>query len=120
MSFDYSEIAELAHELLQEFGSTGQIVRKEPSGEYDPGAGEFPVVEVSQAVTAAVFAYPAHLIDGTTVLQGDEQAYVSAVGLVMPAPAQVLTWQGKARTVISVKDLAPAGVSVLVELQVRA
>jgi hypothetical protein len=118
MSFDYAEIAADAQALLEEFGARGQIKRSTP-GVYDPSLGAAPVTTTTQVVTAAVFAMPAHLIDGTTVLQGDEQAYMSALGITDPAPLDVLTWQGVGYTVISAKRLAPAGVAVLHELQVR-
>jgi hypothetical protein len=118
MSFDYTEVASIAHELLEEFGAVGQLTRSTP-GVYDPSLGAAPVTVTSQDVTAAVFAMPAHLIDGTTVLQGDEQAYMSALGITDPAPLDVLTWQGVGYTVISAKRLAPAGVAVLHELHVR-
>jgi len=119
MSFDYADIAATADEILREFGAAGLVTRKVPGGDYDPDTGTTPDAEVSQNVTAVVFAYPQHLVNGTTVLQGDEQAYLSAVGLVMPKATDVFLWQGISYTVISAKPLAPAGVNVLAELQVR-
>lgn len=119
MSFDYADIAATADEILREFGAAGIVTRKEPGGVYDPDTGTYPDTPVSQNCTAVVFAYPQHLVNGTTVLQGDELAYLSAVGLVMPKPAEVFAWQGISYTVINAKPLAPAGVNVLAELQVR-
>ena len=116
MSFDYAEIALDADELLQEFGAAATITIY-GGGTYTGGA-----VTPSQTVipvTACVFGYPAHLIDGTHVQQGDEQALVSAVGLTVPKAGDRFTWQGVARTIISVKPTAPNGTLVLCELQVR-
>lgn len=115
----YAEMAQVAGEILREFGAAGTLTYKTRSGEYDPDLGDYPEVEVPQACTAVVFPIEEKLVNGTTVLATDEQAYLSAVGLSMPEPAHVLTLGGVARTVVSVKNLAPAGTSVLVELIVR-
>lgn len=115
----YAEMAQVADEILREFGAAGTLTYKTRSGEYDPDLGDYPEVEVTQACTAAVFPVDQKLVDGTTVLATDEQAYLSAVGLSIPEPTHVLTLGGVARTVVSVKKLAPAGTSVLVELIVR-
>lgn len=119
MSFDYGEIAQLADELLREFGGPGLLTHKERSGEYDPVLGDYPEIEVTLDCTAAVFPIDHKLVDGTTVLSTDEQAYLSAVGLAAPTPAQRLTWQGKGYTILRVENLAPAGESVLYTLIVR-
>ena len=119
MSFDYAELAATAGEILADFGASGQITRKTQGGDYDPDTGTYPQVTTTQTVTAVVIAMPQHLIDGTTVLQGDELAYLSAVGLTMPKSMDVMTWQGADYTVINVKPLAPAGVNVLAELHIR-
>lgn len=119
MSFDYAEIAQVAHEILAEMGSAGLITRKERNGVYDPSAGGYLEATLTQPCTAVVLPIDQKLVNGTTVLATDEQAYVSAVGLTLPAPTQILTWQGVDYTLIGVKNLAPAGLSVLVELIVR-
>ena len=119
MSFDYAEIAQVAHEILAEFGAEGVLARKERGTVYDPGAGGYGETTVTQPCTAVVFPVDQKLVNGTTVLATDEQAYLSAVGLTVPAPTQVLTWQGADYTLMSVKSLAPAGLPVLVELIVR-
>ncbi len=115
----YDEVRSDAHAVLTEFGAAGTLTYKTRSGEYDPDLGDYSEVEVTQACTAAVFPVDQKLVDGTTVLATDEQAYLSAVGLSIPEPTHVLTLGGVARTVVSVKNLAPAGTSVLVELIVR-
>ncbi|MCO5355063.1 hypothetical protein [Acidovorax kalamii] len=115
----YTEMAQVADEILHEFGAAGTLTYKTRSGEYDTELGDYPEVPVTQACTAVVFPVEEKLVDGTTVLATDEQAYLSAVGLSIPEPTHVLTLGGVARTVVSVKNLAPAGTSVLVELIVR-
>lgn len=118
MSFDYDEVAEEAHELLTEFGAIGQL-KTSVAGTYDPDTGTIPQTVTTADVTACLFAYPERLINGTTILQGDQQAYLSAVGLTMPKSGDVLVWLGSDYQVIAAKELAPAGVNVLAELQVR-
>lgn len=119
MSFDYAEIAQTVQELLEEFGAPGKLTRKDRAGVYDPDLGDYPEVEVAQDCTAVVFPIDQKLVDGTAVLATDEQAYLSAVSLTTPTPSHKLTWQGKGYTIVRAKNLAPAGVSVLVELIVR-
>ncbi len=120
MNFDYAELAQDAAALLEEFGSTGTLTSRTTSGAYDPATGTHASTSQSQTITAVVVGYPVKLIDGVMVLQGDELAYVAAPGLsFLPAPPQTMSWQGRDYTVISAKDLAPAGLSVLWELHVR-
>lgn len=118
MSFDYAEIAAIAAEILAEFGAQGQI-KTTVNGTYDPDAGTVSQTITTSNVTAALFAYEERLINGTTILQGDQQGYLSAVGLTMPKAGDTLTWKSVDYQVISVKELAPAGVNVLAEIQVR-
>lgn len=118
----YADFAATARELLAEFGAACTITRKGGgAGSYNPDTGAFdPAPAETQAAIAAVFPYPQKLIDGTTVLQGDQQAYVAPGLDWAPRATDVLTWQWVDYTVVSVKNLAPAGESVLFELQVRS
>lgn len=116
----YEDTRATADEILREFGAAGLVTRKVPGGDYDPDTGTTtPDTEVSQQCTAVVLPINQKLVNGTTVLATDEQAYLSAVGLTIPAATQTLTWQGVDYTIMDVKNLAPAGVSVLVEMVVR-
>lgn len=119
MTIDYQEIARDADEALREAGAAGTLTYKTRSGEYDPGLGGYPEAVVTQPCTAVVFPVDQSLVDGTTVLATDEQAYLSAVGLTIPEPTQKLVWAGKTYTIKRVENLAPAGSSVLVTMIVR-
>lgn len=118
MSF-YSDIASTADEILREFGSVATLTRVTP-GTYDPATGTSTPTTAMVSVIAAVFDYDREAINGTLILQGDKQVFVSAIGAT-PAPAagDIFTWQTVAYTVIAVKPLAPAGIDTLHELQVR-
>ena len=89
------------------------------AGEYDPATGSAPITTTVQDVTAAVFDYAHRYIDGTRILQGDRQAYLSAVGIWAPKQGDVMDWAGQKLTVVAAKPLAPAGLAVLYELQLR-
>jgi hypothetical protein len=120
VSFDYAEIAQVAHEILAEFGS-GAVLTKTSPGDYDPDAGAAQLAPINHDCTAVVLPYDDRHIDGTLILRGDKQAMLSAVSLTAkPAPGDMLAWAGTRFRVIAAEDLAPAGVSVLFTLQVRA
>jgi hypothetical protein len=114
----YTDMAATANALIVEFGASASLARETP-GAYDPATGTSTPTETVQPVRCCVFDYDRQAIDGTLILQGDKQVYMSAVGVTPPAAGDILTWQGAAYTVIAVKPLAPAGVDTLHTLQVR-
>lgn len=118
----YADFADTARDLLAEFGAACALTRQgQGQGQYNPSTGTYDQAPAeTQDAVAAVFPYPQKLIDGTTVMQGDQQAYVAPGLDWAPRATDVLTWQGVDYTVVSVKNLAPAGESVLFELQVRS
>ena len=115
----YSDMAATVQEILAEFGAPAQVTRTEQGGEYDPDTGDYVTTTVTQDVTAVVLPIDQKLVNGTTVLATDEQAYLSAVGLTIPAPTQKLAWADKTYTIMRAENLAPAGTSVLVTMIVR-
>ena len=117
-TFNYNATAATADRLLKRFGAFTTVTRNE-AGEYDPATGTAPITTTVQDVTGAVFDYAHRYIDGTRILQGDRQAYLSAVGIWAPKQGDVMEWAGQKLTVITAKPLAPAGLAVLYELQVR-
>lgn len=120
MSFDYDNIADVADELLAEFGQSC-VLGSATDGEYDPGSGEAGPVITNHQLTAAIFAYPQRYIGGTLIRTGDKRALVSPLGLTVdPKPGDTLTdASGAVHQVIDAKPTAPAGVAVLWTLQVR-
>ena len=123
MSKDYDKTAAAALRMLTNAGASCTITRKgEGSGSYNPDTGTFdaPPADQVQTGTAAVFPYPEKLIDGTTILRGDQKAYVAPQLDWAPRATDAFTWQGKGYTVIAVDTLAPAGRVVLYTRQVRA
>lgn len=117
MSF-YGNMAATAARLLKQFGSAGTLTRV-TTGAYDPATGTASTSTATASVNCAVFDYDAKLIDGSAIQSGDKQVFMAAVGVMVPAAVDKLTWQGVEYQVIAVKPLAPAGVDVIHELQVR-
>ena len=116
MSFDYANTAATALRLLGRFGASATL-KREVSGAYDPATGTAPVTETSLTTTACVFDYPQKYVDGTLILAGDKQAYLASAPV--PKQGDKLTWQAVDYTVVNVKAIAPAGVAVLYEAQLR-
>lgn len=119
MSFDYADLALTADELLTEFGA-GATLSRTIAGGYDTATGISAPESIDvQSVTAVCIDYDAKYIDGTLIIRGDKQVFMSAKDATLPMAGDKFTWQGGAFSVIAVTPLAPAGLTVLFELQVR-
>lgn len=116
MTFNYPNTATTATRLLQRFGAACTL-KRESGTAYDPSTGTMVPTYTSVPSTAAVFAMPQKYIDGTLILQGDQQAFMAPA--VEVKQGDIVTWAGRDLTVISVKPVAPAGVPVLLEAQLR-
>lgn len=115
---DYAAKARSADRMIRAYGSTATHTAVDAT--YNPATGGTTDVTTTQAVQAAVFDYAAGVIDGTMILAGDKQAFVSAVGVTAPRAGDSLTWGGVVHKLVTVKPLAPALVNVLFECQIRA
>lgn len=97
------------------------------AGTYDPAAGGGTPTITTTAAIGATFAYSngATTREGSLIQQGDLQAFVAALDLSgnpLPAPVKpdtCLAPDGHTYTVESVKALAPTGIAVLYEIQLR-
>lgn len=118
MSEFYDEIAATADEILAEFGATSVLTRIVP-GVYDPATGTTTDVSTDFPCTMASFPIEDKWIDGTRVLAGDEEAYLSVIGLGDPLPGDKIVWRGATYSVVNAKVLAPSGQAVLYTLQLR-
>ncbi|MDX0182540.1 hypothetical protein GOC16_17040 [Sinorhizobium meliloti] len=97
-TFDYTEMQATAHELIEEFGQVGVVTCFEPP---DPIEGGDPVPTPYPA-TLVPMAYEARYIDGTVILSGDMQIYISAVGLsIEPTVGDVVTANGKDYAIVA-------------------
>lgn len=119
MSFNYSQTAATAERLLKRFGKPATITRTTPGG-YNTATGTTGAPTVStQSQQVVVIDYPHGYIDGTLIRQGDRQALISPQVIFEPKAGDVLAWGGASLTLITVKPVAPAGVPVLFDAQVR-
>ena len=122
MTFDYTRMAATAGRLLERYGRKAYL-RRTHAGTYNPATGTSPNVIASHQVTAAFFDYDQRDIDGTAIRAGDQR--------VLMAPSAPEPKTGDAivlppiqdpkgvYSVVSVKQVKPALVPVLYELQVR-
>lgn len=124
MAFDYSEIADIADEILEEFGQAVTLTHVEP-GTYVPGEG-ITNTTTTQAGTGAVVDWDARQVDGTLILIGDKRLLLSPLniaGTVLTAPVlgdTIIDAAGIVYTlVVPLKTVSPAGTAVLYDCNLR-
>lgn len=120
MSF-YSEIALEADGIIAEFGAVG-ILRGAGFDAYDPTTGGVSDTDapIDRAVNAVVLDFDEQAIAGGLVQASDKRVLISAT-YAGPTPkiGDKFIWSDGTYTVWNAKNLAPAGESVMYELQVR-
>lgn len=119
MSFDYSETAATAAELLAEFGAQVTLTRITP-GVYDPATGTVSQTGATHTASGVRLDYEQRYIDGTNIMQGDQRVYLSPTIAVAPQTGDRLTVGAEVFNVVASRPLSPAGVVVLHDVQVRA
>lgn len=129
MTFAYDEIADLADELIREFGQTVTVTMRS-SGAYDPATGASTVTETTQTCTGAVFDYSliasgAQNADGSMILATDKQLLLSpyttaGAAITRPVPDGTRVTVGSTvYTVKNVKAVEPAGTPVMYDCNLR-
>ncbi|MGY2048908.1 hypothetical protein [Methylobacterium sp. JK268] len=126
-TFDYGRARRSADRLIARFGGPGAILRAS-----DAGSGEDMTNGRSAAAVAAAdpSAYPCTLAvidyderdrDGTLIRQQDRRALIAAGGLAIePTDAdQLRDASGDVYAIVTIKPLAPAGMVVMYDVQVR-
>lgn len=120
------DYAAAANKALATLARNGQIVimRVVTLGTYDPGTGTTSAtVTADESRVGVMFDYPAiqygsKTATGTVIEATDKQFYMDAVGGI-PQPSDQVIIGGVTWNIISIKSLAPAGIAVLHELQLR-
>jgi len=118
----YDEMAVMALEMITEFGQP-VILQDAEEGEYDPATGEnSPGVTIEQTAQGILLDFTGQEFQNNTlIIQGDKKLKIAASGLEWPPKLLIkAVIQGKPWTVISFKEINPAGTPILYELQVRA
>lgn len=120
MAFDYTAVAIDAAELLAEFGAPVTLTRITPGGVYDPDTATVPLTTTTHTANGVKLDYEQRHIDGTTILQGDQRVYLDPLIAEAPQTGDTLTVGAEVFTVVASRPLAPAGVVVLHDVQIRA
>ncbi|KKX25299.1 hypothetical protein [Rhizobium sp. LC145] len=94
----YTHLQSVAHRLIGKYGQQGTVTRFSAP---DPVEGGEPV-PIDYPATLVPMAYQAHEINGTVILAGDVQIYISSVGLaIVPSPGDTVTANGKTFRIIN-------------------
>ncbi len=117
MSF-YTDIQATANSALAELGQVVTLISK-TTGAYNPATGNAAVTVSTQQVKGVVFPISTRDIDGTLIRQGDQKLMLGMAGTTAPQVDDTVTIGATAYTITYVKLLAPAGVSVLCECNIR-
>lgn len=124
MSFDYAKSAASANRLLAKFGRQLTLISTR-LGTYDPETASAPVNESPQTVTGVLLEYSTKDSGiaqqaGYLIKAGDRKLLMGTAGVQTPPVANDRVTIGTdIYLVIRVRTLAPAGVDVLYECQVR-
>lgn len=118
MSFDYTELAAVADELIVEFGQA-VTVRHRTAGAYDPATGSAAVTVTDELGSGAVFDYATKQIDGSMIQRGDKYVLLSPAGVTAPEPDDRILVGATEYGVVSVNTTSPAGTAVLHTVQIR-
>lgn len=116
----YQRIRSLPSRLLPRFGAPSVMHRNAGHSLYNPETG---MVEGGSAQSwpciALIEDYSAHDIDGTLIQASDRRLIVAPDIAEAPQPGDVFELASERVTAIRVNPLAPGGVVVLYEVQVR-
>lgn len=120
MSFDYAKSAATALRLLQQFG---QAVTRNAStaGAYDPATGASVVTDVASSRTGALLNYSGKgeiYANGNLVILGDKKLLLDGSGPAEMTDSYVVG--ATEYSVVSIKELNPAGTVVMFEIHARA
>ncbi|WP_017479629.1 hypothetical protein [Pseudomonas sp. PAMC 26793] len=123
MATFYDEMAVMALEMITEFGQPVTISKTVP-GEYDPETGgEAPGAAVEQTAQGILLDFTGQEFQNNSLIkQGDKKLKIAAQGLAwVPGLLDKVVVQGRTWSIIPpLKEVNPAGTSILYELQVRS
>lgn len=119
----YDEMAEVASELLDEFG-VSVTVKYISTGAYDPATGSTTTTTTAKSSVAYIDDYADRDIDGTKIKVGDRRVYLSVLdtagsSIAKPGTTDKLTIDGADYSVINAKAIPGAGTPSLYDVQVR-
>ena len=113
---NYVASAATAARMMMKFGQAITL-RQAVQGAYDPATGSVTQTVTDVSRNGAVFDYGAKLVDGTLIQQGDKQLYMEPG--VIPSVQHRVVIGGVEYGIVTIKEINPAGVPILYELQLR-
>lgn len=114
----YNDMAATAAELLVEFGADASIVRS--ASTYDPATGAAAQASTTHAVRAVESNHGRSYVDGSLIEAGARAYLIDPNGMsVEPRAGDSFVWGGAPGPVTRAGRVAPGGVAVLFEVQVR-
>lgn len=118
----YEEMAEVATEILEEFGKEVQVKKvADGSGEYDPDSGTTEPAETTVDGFGAFFSFPPNVStrNGVLVQTGDKMLLLDVSGADVIAPSDVIVNGSEVWGIAGIDTLKPADTAVLHILHVR-
>lgn len=116
---NYADLQLTVERLITKFGASA-FIRRASTASYDPTTGLVATsVASDEGCIAAVIDYEEKAIDGTLIQRGDQRALISCVGLNPPRIGDKLMWSDKLLSVVNPVAIAPGGINVLYDVQVR-
>ena len=122
MATFYDEMAEMALEMITEFGQP-VIIRAITIGEYVPGAGAPAETVIEQSAQGILLDFTGQEFQNNSLIkQGDKKLKIAAQGLAwVPGLLNKVIVQGRTWSIVPpLKEINPAGTPILYELQVRS
>lgn len=112
---DWNELADTVDEILGGFQAV--VITRATVGDYNPATGTAPVTTTVETGNGALLEYTMRgdgqsEVNGTSILQGDKDLWLSAVGISVPQINDTVVASGKTYTIKMVKSENPAGVTV--------
>lgn len=117
MSF-YDRATATAIRMVEKFGAPVFLVFQE-SSEYDPETGDTDKKQYTYTGRGVLLDYEARDVDGQSIQATDQRVYIAPNIAVPPSPGNKLEIAGERWEVIVSKPVAPGGITVLYDVQVR-
>jgi len=120
---DYTRLRAMANQQLKDKGLTCTIT-KQTAGTYSTSTGVASVSTSTQSAYGALFDYENKNIDGSLVKKGDRKLLLSALNtalaaLTAPSVNDTVTANSVTYTIVAVRPVAPSGVAVAYDCQIR-
>jgi hypothetical protein len=118
MTFDYSDVADTAADLIAEFGGSITL-RHYSTGTYNPATWESTVTHTDKTVNGVLMDFGAGqtTIRGTLIQGGDKRLLIDSAE--PPLLQDHFIIRGVEYTIVSMGEINPAGTAVMYDLHIR-